>query len=134
MFRDVVFEEIYGKLIKRIQSEAYLQGSKDGVGATFAVIDEMVAEGIPVTKQSIIDYSWKRSMDDAEIFNVAKKLAQELVNVKSPSDLIEKLLTSDLNLFNSAKAETPTDDTAVTEECTEENSTPSNVVNLFPKK
>lgn len=128
MFRDVVFEEIYGKLIKRIQNEAYLQGSKDGIDATFTVIDEMVAKGIPVTKRSIIDFSLKSAIEET------KKIVKDFENTEVLSTTIEKLLSGDFDFLKPPKVEPPSDDTAVTEECTEENSTPSNVVNLFPKK
>jgi hypothetical protein len=115
MFRDIVFEEIYGKLIDEIQMKSYLRGSKDGVNATFAVIDEMVAAGVNVTRDSIIEFSTQRATEQTEeLFDELSKIFGKQSNKPE---------------------EEPSNNTSVdTTQSPDQSVNSSNVVSLFPQK
>lgn len=116
MFKDIVLEEIYGKLISNLRSRAYIQGINQGVRNTVEIIDEMTKQGIVVTRQSIIEYSVKRIEEDqidAEepLMGVLDKFLSERTNKKQELD------------------DEPADQPA--EPASEQSAT---VVNLFPNK
>jgi DNA polymerase I-like protein with 3'-5' exonuclease and polymerase domains len=97
MFKDIVFEEFYKKLIGELQNKAYLAGIRQGVENTVQVIQEMNAAGIEVNKTTLIQYSLQRleqeqnEMIDSLIDAVEGAIGK--ANESKPE--VEKLETAD---------------------------------------
>jgi len=116
MFKDIVLEEIYGKLIETLQSRAYIQGINQGVRQTILIIEEMTEQGITVDKQSLIKYATSRVEEE-------QKNAEETLFMVLDKFFLTK--TNKKQELDDEPADQPTEPTS------EQSAT---VINLFPNK